>query len=363
MSLPLKDQMTAQRQIMTQNERLIEIIIPNWNGKELLTVCLESLRRQTCREFCVTVVDNGSSDGSPTLLAAQFPEVKWINFSENRGFSAAINAGIEASSCPWIFLLNNDIEVAENCIAALQQAITTYPAYDFFAMKMLGYHQRHIIDGAGDAVLRGGVGYRLGTLEEDCGQYDEDRDVFGSCAGAALYSRQLFDRIGLFDEDFFAYLEDVDINMRARRAGLCCRYIAAAVVYHVGSATSGSKINPFTIRLSTKNNINVLVKNYPLGLLLRLLPVIAVYQLAWLALVIKKGQLRAYGQGLIQGFGQMALMLGKRREILAAGRITPGQFAELLRKGEGEAIASIIARRQAQHKGNGLLRLYGRILG
>ena len=358
-----KDKMATQREKMTENERLIEIIIPNWNGKELLTVCLQSLRRQTCQEFCVTVVDNGSSDGSVVLLATEFPEVKWITFAENRGFSAAINAGIRDTSCPWIFLLNNDIEVAETCIAALHRAIASYPQDDFFALKMLSYHQRHILDGAGDAVLRGGVGYRLGTLEEDLGQYDQDREVFGTCAGAALYSRELFNRIGLFDEDFFAYLEDVDINMRARRAGLRCRYIADAVVYHVGSATSGSKINPFTIRLSTKNNINVLVKNYPVLLVVRFLPVIVIYQLAWLAFVVKKRQLPAYCQGLWLGLGQLGLMLRKRRGIFAESRISRREFAGLLRKGEREAISSIMARRAAQQKGNMLLKLYCLVFG
>jgi GT2 family glycosyltransferase len=346
---------------MTANDCLIEIIIPNWNGKELLAVCLQSLREQTSREFCVTVVDNGSHDGSVSFLEQFFPEVKCISFVENRGFSVAINEGVRRSTCPWLFLLNNDIEVADTCIASLLEAIHRYPGYDFFALKMKSYHQRHIIDGAGDAVLRGGVGYRLGTLEEDRGQYDVDRDVFGACAGAALYSRRFFAEIGLFDEDFFAYLEDVDLNMRARRAGMGCRYIASAVVYHVGSATSGSKFNPLTIRLSTRNNINVLVKNYPLSLLCRYLPAIFIYQLAWLAFVIKKGQIVAYWQGLWQGLRQIGTMWRKRSEILAAARISPQQFACLLSKSEREAIESIMARRQALNKGNALLKLYSKL--
>ncbi|MCK5069109.1 MAG: glycosyltransferase family 2 protein, partial [Desulfocapsa sp.] len=233
----------------------IDIVIPNFNGKVFLRNCLNSLQKQTCTEFSVIVVDNGSTDGSIELLSEEYPKVKVLSWDENRGFSAAVNAGIDAGSAPLIFLLNNDTELDKHCLDELIATAQAKAGYDFFAAKMLNYHERTSLDGAGDAFLRGGVGYRIGTMETDGNYYNTARQVFGACAGAALYRRDFFDELGLFDEDFFAYLEDVDLNLRANSRGKKCWYVPDARVYHIGSATTGSKINPFTVSLSTRNNL------------------------------------------------------------------------------------------------------------
>jgi len=345
---------------MARNEPLIEIVIPNWNGKRFLQGCLDSLSQQTCRHFSVTVVDNGSTDGSVALLERDFPAVKVLRFPENRGFSMAVNAGIEQSVAPWILLLNNDMEVEQSCLAALERSIEQYQGYDFFALKMLNFHQRALLDGAGDGALRGGVGYRLGTMEAAGPPYDTDRDVFGACAGAALYRRDFFTRVGLFDNDFFAYLEDVDLNMRAGRIGCRCRFLASAIVYHIGSATSGSKINPLTIRLSTRNNLNVLVKNYPFSLIFKYLPVICLYQAAWLFFVLKKKMFFPYLQGLLQFFKQMPQMMAKRRKGYAY-QLSPKEFGKILCQSERDVITSIMARRRAEGKNNLLLQIYWKL--
>jgi GT2 family glycosyltransferase len=341
---------------------LIEIIIPNWNGRDMLEHCLSSLRQQTFTDFRVIVVDNGSEDGSNSLVTEKFPEVKLIRLDRNTGFSAAVNTGIKSSTAPWLLLLNNDMEVAGDCLENLRRAVEKYRQFDFFALKMMSFHQRQYIDGAGDAVLRGGVGYRLGTMERDNEEYRKDRESFGACAGAALYSRRFFARAGLFDADFFAYLEDVDLNMRARRLGLRCMFIAGAIVYHIGSATSGSKINELTVRLSTRNNIHVIVKNYPLPTFLRFLPAIAIYQLAWLLFCVKKAMLLPYLAGLYQGLQGLPRYIGKRREQFASGDgVLPHHFATMVRAAEREAVTSIMARRTAVGKNNLLLACYGRI--
>lgn len=213
---------------------LIEVIIPNWNGKEILHHCLQSLAEQSFKDFRVIVVDNGSTDGSIEMLESDYPCIKLLTFDYNSGFSVAVNSGIKESVAPLLLLLNNDMEVAPDCLHRLVAKSNSYKDYDFFALKMMNFHNREFIDGAGDAVLRGGVGYRLGTMEKDCDHYQVDREVFGACAGAALYRREFFDRAGLFDEDFFAYLEDVDLNIRANRLGLRCMYLCDTVVYHIG---------------------------------------------------------------------------------------------------------------------------------
>lgn len=344
---------------MIGREPLFEIIIPNWNGKDMLAHCLASLRRQTFTDFGIIVVDNGSEDDSIDMLRSSYPEVTLISLLENTGFSIAVNKGIEASVAPWLLLLNNDMEVAEDCLANLCQAVEKYPDFHMFALKMMNYHQRRFIDGAGDAVLRGGVGYRVGTLEEDSHVYQNDRETFGACAGAALYARDFFQKVGLFDTDFFAYLEDVDLNLRARRYGFRCMFLASAIVFHIGSATSGSKINRLTIRLSTRNTLFVLAKNYPLAMFLQFFPAIIVYQIAWLLFCIKKGMFQPYLSGLYQGLRLGFPFYRKGAALRQEESLLPlRDFAAMIKASEKEAVNSIMARRTAAGKSNVLLSCY-----
>jgi GT2 family glycosyltransferase len=339
----------------------VSIVIPNWNGLRFLPACLVSIQQQQINSWQIIVVDNGSSDGSLDYLRTEQPQVRLIALPENRGFSAAVNAGILSSDAPYIFLLNNDTELPSDCLAHLLKAAEALPEYDVFAPKMLSFQQRDVLDGAGDAYLRGGAGYRLGTMEKDSVIYNQPGPVFGACAGAALYRSSLFDRIGLFDEDFFAYLEDVDFNLRLNRAGSKAWYVPAAAVYHIGSASSGSKFNPFTIRLSTRNSIYVLLKQYSFSLFIRFLPVIAIYQFFWFIFSVKKGHLRAYCQGMAEAWSGCRKMRKKRQEILHVDRIDEAEFAARLQIAEKAAVDSIMRRRSEQGKENSLLRLYQRI--
>ncbi len=347
---------------MSINQILIDIIIPNWNGEHMLADCLQSLSMQTFSGFRIIVVDNGSEDGSVALLKTEFPQVQVFRFDENRGFTIAVNKGISEAAAPWILLLNNDMEVAPDCLENLRLAIEKYQDYQFFALKMLNFHQRDLVDGAGDAVLRGGVGYRLGTMERDNDYYSADRDTFGACAGAGLYKRELFEKVGVFDPDFFAYLEDVDLNLRARRRGMNCRYLASAMVYHIGSATSGSKINELTIRLSTRNNLNVLLKNYSLWMFIRFLPSIIVYQLMWVLFSSIKGMIVPYFKGTGEAVMTSAKFFKKRNAILHHRKNIPEkEFIAMINSAEQEAVNSIMARRKAAGKNNFLLLCYSKL--
>ena len=337
----------------------IEIIIPTWNGSTMLQHCLKSLSEQSFTNFSVTVVDNGSIDDTEEMLSKDYPAVRLVKFSYNTGFSVAVNAGIEEAKADLILLLNNDMEVDPHCLEELIAAAARYEAYDFFALKMLSFNKRNILDGAGDAVLRGGVGYRLGTQEADGLQYSDDREVFGACGGGALYRKRFFQNTGLFDPDFFAYLEDVDLNIRARRVGMRCMYVARAVVYHIGSATSGSKINPLTIRLSTRNNLYVLIKNYPGRYFLRFAPAIVVYQLMWFAFCCKKMMLLPWCKGIIESIQNISLFLPKRRTLLASvERSGHDRLAVQIKDAEKSAVTSIISRRSQEGKRSLLLQLY-----
>ncbi|XOF32902.1 MAG: glycosyltransferase family 2 protein [Candidatus Electrothrix sp. YB6] len=342
----------------SDQEAAVNLIIPNWNGLRFLPTCLTSIARQTYSSLQITVVDNGSDDGSREYLRQEHPQMQLIALPENRGFSAAVNAGIRSSSAPYVFLLNNDTELPPDCLQHLLTAAEKLPEYDFFAPKMLSFHNRIVLDGAGDGYLRGGAGYRLGTMEQDSAVYNRPGPVFGACAGAALYRRSLFDRIGLFDEDFFAYLEDVDLNLRINRSGSRGYYVPAAQVYHIGSATSGSKINPFTVTLSTRNSIYVLLKNYPASLFIRFLPIICIYQFFWFLFALKKRQFPAYFQGMRQALAGWKKMRKKYYELRCHDVLTTAEFAFRLRDAEKSVVASIMRRRRAEGKGNGLLRIY-----
>ncbi len=342
---------------MSQLHPFINIVIPNLNGKKMLEGCLASIAGQTYRSFLVTVVDNGSVDGSVEWIKRKHPEVHLITLPENRGFCTAVNLGIRSSSHPYVFLLNNDTELDPDCLAVLAAAGQEQPEFDFFAAKMLSYNERAKLDGAGDGYLRGGAGYRLGTMEADSKTYSQAGSVFGACGGAAFYRRSLFETIGYFDDDFFAYLEDVDLNLRANRAGLGCYYVPDAKVYHIGCATTGSKFNDFTIRLSTRNSIFVLLKNYSAVLWVRFLPVILTYQFLWFLFVVKKNMIIPYFAGIIEAFRGIIKMRQKHRGD-DGSLVTDQEFARCLKVAEQRVIDSIMQRRCALGKGNLLLKFY-----
>lgn len=336
----------------------IDIVIPNWNGRQMLEICLASLAVQQYPHYKIIVVDNGSTDGSVDFVKVHYPDVQIIELPENMGFSAAVNDGIQAGTNDWVLLLNNDIEMDRFCLENLMREAIAEPEYRLFALKMVSFHDRSVLDGAGDGVMRGGVGYRLGTMEPDSGHYDNKKQVFGACAGAALYHRSIFDTIGCFDEDFFAYLEDVDLNMRAVRAGYRCCYIPEAVVYHIGSATTGSKINRITIKLSTRNNIFVICKNYSWTMFFRFLPALLVYQFTWLIYTIKKGQFTAYINGLYEVIPYMVRMCRRSGYFDTPGRLTNKEFGDRIIDSEREVVQSIMSRRSGLGKSNTLLRMY-----
>ena len=337
---------------------MIDILIPNYNGKHLLAACLDSILPQLKREDRITIIDNGSSDGSVEFLRECYPRVHLLVNVTNLGFSAAINAGIVATEQPLVFLLNNDTELAPDCLACIREDVKQAPEYDFFALKMLDFKHRSVLDGAGDGYFRGGMGYRLGTMEKDGPTFAKPAPVFGACAGAAVYRRSFFARVGLFDEDFFAYLEDVDINLRANRRGMRCLFIPRPRVYHLGSATSGSTFNPLTIKLTTRNSFRVLIKNYPLSFFVSQLPAIAIYHLFWFLFVIRKRQLKPYFSGISDFLKNIRRTVGKRRASLRDAVLSKSEFALVLVQAEHEVVRSIMRRRQALGKGNLLLELY-----
>lgn len=245
----------------------VSVIIPNWNGAQHLRECLGSLEQQSFGDFEVVLVDNGSTDDSLSLVEREFPSVRIVRNHANLGFSAAVNAGIRASSAEYLVLLNNDTRASRDWLEQLVVAMDATPEASFAACRMLRYDPPHLIDSAGDrfSLLRGGgVNIGAGELAKF---HDQPAWVFGACAGAALYRRTLFDDIGLFDEDFFLVFEDVDLSLRARMAGHRCLYVPNAVVFHKRGASTDVQSVAVATR-SFRNFVWVAGKNLPLPVLM-----------------------------------------------------------------------------------------------
>ena len=322
----------------------VTVVIPNWNGKRFLGPCLGSLRSQSFRDFETIIVDNGSTDGSIHFVKEHFPEVDVVALGENRGIAAAFNIGVEASGTDYVVLLNNDTEQDRRWLDALVRAANAHPESGLFASKLVDFHDRGVLDGAGDAMRLSGLPYRLGHGERDRGQFDEPGYVFGACAAAALYRKSLFEKVGLFDEDFVSYCEDGDLSFRAQLAGYRCFYVPGAVVYHMGSASTGGKRSPTATRLGTRNSFSLLVKNLPLSVVPYILPFFALGQLARLLTAAATGSLRAHLEGLAGAWRHLPLMLGKRAEIQKRKRIPDAEVRRLLRESSLAATASIVRR-------------------
>lgn len=276
----------------------VTVIIPNFNGMAFLPGCIESLRRQNFRKFDILVVDNGSSDGSAEWLEEQ--GIRTLRLAENQGFAGGVNCGIEACDSEYVILLNNDTQVLDGFVSELVRGIEESERLFSVGAMMIRADDHTKIDSAGDGLTVLGWAYQRGA-DQDVTMHLSERDVFATCAGAAIYRKRILDEIGLFDEMHFAYLEDIDICYRARLAGYFSRYCPTARVHHLGSATTGSKYNPFKVRISARNNVYLMYKNQPDIQLALNAPAIAAGCLIKAAFFLKKGFLKDYISGIREG--------------------------------------------------------------
>lgn len=278
----------------------VTIVIPNYNGKHFMEPCLSSLSKQTYKNFHILVVDNASSDGSIEYMEENYPDIELIKLQKNYGFSKAVNIGIQHSRTPYVILLNNDTTVDTRYVEEMVKAIEKSPKIFSVSSKMIQMYHPELIDSAGDlyTLLGWGVCRGCGRPVSNYTKYDE---IFTACAGAAIYRRSVFDEIGYFDENHFAYLEDIDIGYRARIYGYYNMYCPTALVYHVGSGTSGSKYTSFKVKLAARNNLYLNYKNMPaLQLILNFIPLAIGYFVKYL-FFCKIGFGKDYKEGFIEG--------------------------------------------------------------
>lgn len=278
----------------------VTVIIPNYNGCHYMEPCLTSLKEQTFKDFQILVVDNASTDESVAYVKEHCPDIRVIVLDKNYGFSKAVNVGIRHSKTPYVILLNNDTKADPHYIEEMVKAIEQSPRIFSVSSKMVQMYHPELIDSAGDLYTLTGWGVCRG-VGRPVTNYTEPDEVFSACAGAAIYRRQVFKKIGLFDENHFAYLEDIDIGYRAKIFGYRNMYCPTALVYHVGSGTSGSKYNSFKVRLSARNNIYLNYKNMPFfQLLLNFLPLLGGYLLKY-GFFIRLGFGKDYRDGILEG--------------------------------------------------------------
>ena len=245
----------------------VSVVTPNYNGENFLKTFLESLNNDSEYIGEVIIIDNGSSDSSLNYLknnSFNFPLVI-IENDENLGFAPAVNQGIEKAQHEYIFSINNDTEIKRGSIKAMIDLISSDDEIFSVQAKMLQYDNNRLIDDVGDEYNLLAWTKKTGE-NHDTGEYVEVREIFSSCAGAAMYKKSLLMEIGMFDANFFAYMEDVDLAIRSRIHGYKNMLCPDAVVYHIGSATSGSRYNEFKVRLAARNNVWVVYKNLPIPL-------------------------------------------------------------------------------------------------
>ena len=308
------------------------VVIPNWNGKHFLEICLNALRAQTLAEIEVLVVDNASTDGSRAFIKAMYANVCLIELPENRGFTGACNAGMEAAAGEFIALLNNDTEVAADWAAEVVRAFEEHPEVGIVASKMLLFDQRDRFHTAGDFFTCDGRAGNRGAWEADRGQYDRGECVFSACGGSAAYRKSMLDEVGLLDDDFFFLLEDADLAWRAQLLGYKVWYTPSAVVYHHLSATGGGVTASY---YDGRNGIWLITKNMPASMLRKYGRKILSRQLA-LALAAVRAwrgrEARARLRGMMAGICGLRGALVKRRRIQAMKRVDDEYIDSMLNR-------------------------------
>lgn len=297
-------------------ESKVTIVIPNYNGIKYIRGCMDSLRSQKEEgiSFEIVVVDNASKDGSLEILKQEYSEAEVIALDTNTGFCHAVNVGIQASKTPYVILLNNDTVVKPGFVRALQNAMEEDERIFSISPMMLSMQDENVIDDAGDGYSLFGWAYARGK-GKPASKYEKKVNIFAACGGASIYRKSVFEEIGYFDENHFAYLEDIDIGYRARIYGYRNVYEPAAKVLHAGSATSGSRYNEFKTKLSSANNAYMIGKNMPLLQLLCNLPFLFVGFLVKAAFFFVKKMGMLYIKGYASGIARCFSKEGRKNKV------------------------------------------------
>lgn len=297
------------------------VVIPNWNGDDDLKACLEALTGQTLKAHII-VVDNASVDNSLEIIKG-YKDIELIEHTENKGFAGGVNPGFKRAielKADYVAALNNDAVVDKNWLKELVGSMDADPEVGIATSKILSGDGKHL-DSTGDYYTVWGLPYPRGRGESDLDKYDEQTEIFAASGGASLYRVAALEKIGLFDEDFFAYYEDVDLSFRAQLAGWKVRYVPTAVVYHQIGATSG-KIKGFTTYQTMKNQPLLLLKNVPRKYIWRIGWRFTVAHILFYLRAIQRGQFWIATKGDLKGTGLLFSGFKKRKAIKKTQKVS-----------------------------------------
>jgi GT2 family glycosyltransferase len=331
-------------------QTLVSVVIPTWKRRDLLVLCLASLRRQTMSDFSIVLVSNGAGKWVEQVAAEYGCAL--LSFPENRGFAAAVNAGIAVGQSACVLVLNDDVELAPDWLERTTRLLEERSDLAFCTGKI--YQSDGVyLDSAGDALSMCGAAWRLGNGRRDAVEFDQPRALLGISGTAALFRRSMLASLGGFDEDYFSYLEDVDLSVRAHRAGYGGEYVPGASATHHGGASSGGPESPDVFRLLTRNKILLLAGNFSLPLLEQLGPRILWAQLLWGGMALRKGLLRPYVSGLRQAVRLLPRAWRKRARGSREENIA---MLKWLRQGEDQILGDLV--HHSGHRPDTFWRLY-----
>ncbi|MDQ1275372.1 MAG: hypothetical protein QG610_945 [Euryarchaeota archaeon] len=315
----------------------VSIIILNWNGKENTINCLEALKLTTYPNYDTIVVDNGSTDGSAKYFKDNYSGIKLIENGKNLGFAEGNNVAIrevlKTGKSKYVSLLNNDTVVKPDWLEKLVEALESDEKIGSCQPKVLSLINPDMIDAVGVSINRRGGADLEGHNEKDIGQYDHTSEVFGVCAGAALYRAKMLNQIGIFDEDFFAYYEDVDLAIRARLFGWKSIYVPQSVIYHIHSATLG-KDSPFKKYLLERNSYYYVIKSFPLKVvtLFLILKAHFVFSSLMKSIINRKFELdKAMVKGSLDALRNLPSIISKRADLQAKRTVSEKDFSMWLK--------------------------------
>jgi len=306
----------------------VSVVIVTWNGRQHLETCLSAVEAQQDVSVETILVDNGSTDGTAEHVRTRHPWVKLVTLEENRGFAGGNNAGVREARGRFVAFLNNDTSADPRWLRALMSGVDEANGFALVTSRIVYMHDPDTIDSAGDGVLRWGGAFKR-HHGEPASAAAVTQEVFGVCGAACMMPRAVFEEVGGFDEDFFASHEDVDLSYRARLRGYRCRYVADAVVRHVGSATLGT-VSPFSVFHGQRNLEWMYFKDTPGSLLLRTLAGHVVYDLAAGVHFARMGMLRPYLRAKAAAVAGLPRMLRKRAAVQRARRVATSDIAPLL---------------------------------
>jgi hypothetical protein len=304
--------------------RSVAVVVPSWNTIGFLPACLGSLGEQGV-EVELVVVDNGSGDGSVEYLERE--GVRHVALPGNVGFAAAVNLGAARTRAAAILVLNADTVLEPGCLGTLLEALEAEPGLGGVQPRILqlegGPDAPRSVDSArlysaGQALTRDGRAYELGMGEEQGAWSAERREVFGVCGAACLLRRELFADLGGYDESYFAFYEDVDLNVRARIAGWRFEYVPEAVVWHVGNAAwqeGFERPAADNARLVARNRLASQVRFMPASAI----PRIAAVEAASLLRAVRERRFLATLRGKLSALPRLPRLLRERRRLRSAG--------------------------------------------